>query len=430
MGDADALEGAESSWVAARGTGGGRDGPGRPAVAVIGAGFSGSLAALHLLNQGPHDLTILLIERGGGFGRGLAYGACEREHLLNVRAGNMSAFPDQPRHAVEWLSAHEGPVGASGFATREAYGRYLAALLLGEVRRPRGAGRLILVHDQAVSVRPERDGLLVEMAMGNRHAVTAAVLATGHMPPGPPAGDGWDGLPPGLYIGDPWAPEALAGLEATAPVLLLGTGLTMVDVTLSLQALDHRGAVTAISRRGLLPRTHDLAAPVQPEEVWPPSTKLSSMVRWVRARAAERGWRSAVDDLRPTSQSLWRAADLGTRRRFLRHLRPWWDVHRHRMAPQIAGKLAALRSVGRLVTVAGEIRRVDPDAGEAVVRWRPRGGHANSLTRVRRIINCTGPGAGPAQAASPLIRDLLDRGGARIDPLGLGLDVDEACRIL
>ena len=400
-----------------------------PWAAIVGAGFSGSLLALHLLRKGPPELKVLLIERRAGFGPGLAYRTQAPEHLLNVRIGNMSAFPDRPEHAAEWLCERDGgrPIDPSAFVTRETYGRYIASLIRRELLG--GGERLSLAHDEVVALTAQADGLAIEMAMGDRRRVSIAILAIGNLPPAPLPGVGLERLPPGAYVNDPWAPEALASLDATASVLLLGTGLTMVDVAMSLTARGHQGRITAISRRGLLPRAHDRSAATT-EGVEPSSLQLSEAVRWARRRADAVGWRAAVDALRPFTQSLWRRADLDTRRRFLRHLRPWWDVHRHRMAPAIADRIGAMRAQGQLLTLAGRVLQATADGSGAGVTWRLRGAAASQAGRFDRVINCTGPGGGPSQAREPLIRSLLERGAARMDALGLGLEVDDKCRVI
>jgi uncharacterized NAD(P)/FAD-binding protein YdhS len=400
-----------------------------PSVAVVGAGFSGSLMALHLLRSGPPGLRVVLIERRGGFGPGLAYGACEPEHRLNVRVGNMSAFPDQPDHLAAWLCEHGAPAHVSEFISRQTYGRYLSDLILQAVGSVEGAERLVLARDEALTVTTAPAGAAVRLGMGNDHQVDAVVIAVGNLPPSPLPGVGLEELPPAVYAADPWAPDAWADLDPAAPVLLLGTGLTMVDVAVSLESRGHRGEIIALSRRGLIPRAHGRFAPLPSAAALPPM-RLSQLVRWVRRRAGEVGWRQAIDDLRPATQALWRRADLSTRRRFLRHLRPWWDVHRHRMAPAIAGRIGEMRSSGRLTVLAGRILSAAPRGGGAAVTWRPRGRLADSRFDVARVINCTGLGGPPSEARDPLVTDLLQRGEARLDPLGLGLEVDSQCRLI
>jgi uncharacterized NAD(P)/FAD-binding protein YdhS len=137
-------------------------------------------------------------------------------------------------------------------------------------------------------------------------------------------------------------------------------------------------------------------APEEPRSAAP----LSRRLRDLRRRAAEVGWRQAVDEVRPATQAIWRAASLAERRRFLRHLQPWWDVHRHRMAPAVADWFDAQRSNGQLDVAAGRITSLAAADFGVRVRWRPRGAGADASTDVARIINCTGPGADPTSSAS------------------------------
>ena len=396
-----------------------------PSIVIIGAGFSGSLLALHLLKQGPPDLRISLIERQAGFGRGLAYSAQNPRHLLNVRVGNMSAWPGDPGHLTRWLAETEGHAGADlAFITRETYGRYIASMLQAAMAGPDGAQRLQLEHDEAVRVAPAEAGrLAVTLAMGRTLETDVAVLALGNLPPSTPHGLGLEALAPGLYAADPWAEGALEGLAPDAPVLLLGSGLTMIDVALGLEAHGHGGVAHGLSRRGLAPRRHTGLVKPHTAPSQPIGAPLSRRLALVRRRTREVGWRQAVDEVRASLHSLWRQASPAEQRRFLRHLRPWWDMHRHRMAPAVADWFDARRAAGRLKLGAGRILGVTLADDGVTVTWKPRGQREPKTLHVARIINCTGPGGDPAAASAPLIRGLFADGAVRAHPLGLGLDV-------
>ena len=404
--------------------------PDRPTVAIVGAGFSGSLLALHLLRAGPPDLRILLIERTPGFGPGLAYGGHNPDHVLNVRVSNMSAWPRDPDHLQRWLAARAGSDSAQAFITRGTYGRYIADMLQQAIAGPDGAQRLILVHDEATGLARTSEGFRLTLAMGRTLFVDTVVLAIGNQPPAPLHGLGLEQLPPTLYASDPWAKSALAGLEAQAPVLLIGTGLTMVDIALALGSRGHRGSIQALSRRGLAPHRHAVVSPIQGQGSTAIDSPLSHLVRNVRRRATAIGWREAVDELRPSVQSIWRAADQTRRRRFLRHLRPWWDIHRHRMAPVVADRVEAMRGSGQLILSAGRISRVDVTEDGLAITWRARGAVDEQVMYASRIINCTGPGGDPRHTQNPLLRQLVSRGMATPDALGFGLDVDGDDRVI
>ena len=403
-----------------------------PVIAVVGAGFTGTLTALHLLRAGPPGARILLVEKAPGFGRGLAYGTQNPSHLLNVRVGNMSAFPDDPDHLKRWIGgrgAGQDP-GEAAFITRGAYGDYLAALIQAAISQPDGAERLVLVPDRATDLELGAVGGILHLAMGRAIPVDAVVLAAGNLPPLSPPGLGLEDLGPSLYAPNPWASDALADIEPNDPVLLMGAGLSMVDIALELVSRGHEGPILALSRRGLVPHRHETAPPAA---LAPPSARrepISARLRERRRRAAEVGWRAAVDELRPVTAELWRSASCEQRKRFLRHLRPWWDIHRHRMAPAVAAAIEDLRSRRKLLVYAGHLAETRAEDDRVVVRWRPRGTQESWTMRVARIVNCTGAGGDLARATDPLLQSLRAKGAIRRDPLGLGLDVNAACQVI
>jgi len=393
-------------------------------VAIVGGGFSGTLLAVNLLrHEGPRAT---LIERRLEAGEGLAFGAAHPSHLLNVRAGNMSAFPDDPGHFVRWLE-HQGMTDAShAFVPRLTYGRYLRDLL-DEAQR-RGGSRLTVLAGDVVDL--DTDGPTLTLDDGTRIDADAVVLAVGNLPPNAPPGIEPERLPPVRYAGDPWDPVALRGLGAEDTVLVLGTGLTMIDVALSLEAGGFAGRIVALSRRGLVPHAHAEAGPPSEPRRERPLGPMSSLVTTVRARAGEIGWRSAVDELRPFTQSMWGAASETERERFLRHLRPWWDIHRHRLAPPVAARIAAMRARGQLCVEAGKLASVAVEAGGAEVAWRPRGRDSLVRMTVARIVNCTGPQGNVLRAEEPLLRKLVAGGSIRPDAARLGIDVDAQSRTI
>jgi uncharacterized NAD(P)/FAD-binding protein YdhS len=258
------------------------------------------------------------------------------------------------------------------------------------------------------------------------------VLATGNFPPEPPpVADGWVYDSP-YYRADPWAADTLKGLDPTAPVLLIGTGLTMVDTVISLLDQGHGGPIHAISRRGLLPLPHGDGLPSVPEPHAYPTTlgALLGFLRRETARAVAAGgsWQPAIDGLRPFTQDVWQAMSAADRARFLRHLRPWWDIHRHRLP--VAVRIAAARASGPLAIRAGRVRAFTERNGMVDVAYQPRSRDALATVRVARVVNCSGPGADYERIPHPLVRALLRNGLVRPDPLRLGLDVTGTCALL
>ncbi len=403
-------------------------------IAIVGAGFSGTLLALHLLRRCPASASIVLIESNNQFGLGTAYATGNANHLLNVAAGRMSAFHDRPDDFLEWLHGQQKAApalrdcGAGTYAPRGAYGAYIRDLLNREIGQDAGQRRLRLVRGRVLALEEEAQGVTLRLDRGRQLAAELVVVATGHFPPEAPADIPATLTDSGLYQPDPWNPAAWADLDPEAPVLIIGTGLTMVDSVISLLDQGHRGPIHALSRRGLLPARHadpGLAAPPRPGHF---PTRLVALTRRLRrhgraAQSAGLPWQPIVDSIRPFTQDLWLALPDADRARFLRHLRPWWDIHRHRMAPAVAARIETCRHSGQLTIHAGRIGEIQPGNSEARVHFTRRFSRLPVTLDVARIVNCSGPGCDFDRVTDPLMRYLLDHGLARPDPLRLGLDV-------
>lgn len=393
-------------------------------VVIVGAGFSGTLLAVNLLRQG--GVRVVLIERRREkIARGTAFGTRRPEHRLNVRVANMSAYPDEPDHFARWVGARQAN-DLNRFVGRGVYGRYIAEQLA-TMAETAGPERCRLLFGTAVAAGRGEDGrLVVRLADGGAVEGDVLVLAQGNRPPG--TVPGFEGLGAPAYQADPWDDACLEGLGERDHVLLIGTGLTAVDIILSLDRAGFGGRITALSRRGLRPQSHLPVGPMV-EKGERPAVDGSRLLAHVRRRARQVGWPAAVDELRPHTQDLWRRLDLAGQRRFLRHLRPYWDVHRHRIAPEAADRLAALEGERRLDFAAGKIVRVEPRGKGLLVQWRVRGGAAVRGLEVARAINCTGPGGGLLSGDNPLLASLAGQGRLRADPHDLGIDVDRLGRV-
>lgn len=389
-------------------------------MAIVGAGFSGTLLAINLLRQGAR---VVLVEREAErIARGAAFGTRRPEHLLNVRASNMSAFPDDKDHFLRWMGFSTADQ-ANRFVPRLAYGQYLRELLIEALAM--SDGRAEVRDREAVGAHFGHDGVVVMLAGGNVVRCRALVLALGNFPPRPIRA--LSELSERIRFEDPWDSGATAGLKDAHHVLLIGTGLTAVDIALSLHGGGFQGKITALSRRGLRPRGHADAGPqVEPRDC--PRDKGSRLLGAIRARAAAVGWREAIDELRPHVQHLWRTHDCDDQGRFLRHARAYWDVHRHRLAPAIDARLRAIEKEGKVDFVAGKLIEASERGGRARIAWQRRGGSAIEVLTVDRVINCTGPEGDLTRASNPLVGNLLEAGWVRPDFHRLGLDVDHIGR--
>jgi uncharacterized NAD(P)/FAD-binding protein YdhS len=335
----------------------------------------------------------------------------------------MSAWADDPNHFAARFETEGG--NRRGFAPRRLFGRYLGDILEDAV----ASGCTNVVHASATAATRGDDGWQVELAQSACIQSRAVALAIGNQEPEPLRAFAAAGE---RFIANPWGAEARAAVEELAgtggDALIVGTGLTMVDLVLSLDAAGHRGRIVALSRRGLVPRGHaDFEpAPIEPDEV--PVGRVRSIWRWLRRRTAERGWRAAVDSLRPHSHRLWQSLSAEEQRRFLRHARPWWDVHRHRIAPEVAATVERLIAEGRLRIMAGRVTAARTLGERLEIGARPRGGRGEERMMVDYAFNCTGPLHSIEHTRDPLLRSLLDSGEVRADHLGMGLDVDGVSR--
>ena len=385
-------------------------------LAVIGGGFSGTLFALKLSAARP-DWQVLLIEPSRP-GRGLAYGAAEAPHVLNVPVSRMEVGLE-PSFAV-WLERRKDTIAealaeadgklADAFVPRRLFGDYLAERLA-ECR-----SNLTLVEGEAVAVsdRPRA----VQLADGRKLAADQVVLALGNLPaPSPFA-------PSPRLIADPWAAGALDGVKADAAVLLIGTGLTMVDMILSLRARGHRGALQAVSRHGLLPHSHASGGSWRAGITagLSPALALRAVRRDV-ARAADLNipWQRVFDAVRPMVAHIWSLWSLPQKRSFLRHLRSIWDVHRHRLAQRLDTRLQALLADGTLTVTAGRVLAVDTGR-DYVTAFIRQPGERPHLIEADHAILCMGPLLSLRKSPVPLLRDLFARGLVRADALNLGLE--------
>lgn len=391
-------------------------------VAVIGAGAAGALTAARLLDANVR--RVVLIDPGPNTARGVAYSTPDGRHLLNVPAAGMSALPDQPDDFVRWLRAHvDAEIKPSTFVARARYGDYLADHLA--TAATSSTGELERIHARVSAVDHHGRRVTLHLDNGEILVADAAVVASGTAP-----GVAW--APPSLqtsdrFVADPWLPGALENLPNT-DVLLVGTGLTMVDVVLAADRPSR--SLHAVSRHGIIPAVHrsEKTPPVQPPAELAEADNLAvlrlTLMRHVVQTVRRTGdWRAAVDGLRPITARVWKRLSAGDKQEFLRNDARTWDAHRHRMAPITAERLAVVRESGRLCQHTGEVVSAE-DTGDAVRVLLSDG----TVMTVGAVVNCTGP-VGDA-TADPLLKELLACGLARAGEVGLGLATADDGRIL
>jgi uncharacterized NAD(P)/FAD-binding protein YdhS len=382
-------------------------------IAIIGGGLSGTLMAFHLVRM-ETPARVILIDQRSDFGLGLAYSTPSLRHLLNVPAGKISALPDQPDHFLHWLrSNHEPAATGKTFAPRAVFGRYIQSLL-------KSASQLELEIATVIDVRLQNAGAVLTLDNGCELRADLVVLATGNFDPAPLPAITEAASDSGLYRHNAWAAETYEGLDPEAPVALIGTGLTGVDVVLRLRELGHRGRIIAVSRHGIFPDRHDDYTPLCSSAIR--SDSPATCVAYLRAlRAALRAgaeWRAAIDSLRETTNKLWLRLPIEEKNRFHRHLQRRWEVVRHRMAPPIADLLESELRNGTLVIRKGQLKTVNASAAGAQLTLCTPGDCDRFYAD--RVINCTGPNMNYRRVPSTLLQNMFSKGLVTSGPFGTG----------
>ncbi|QKJ87164.1 FAD-dependent oxidoreductase [Paramixta manurensis] len=401
-------------------------------VVIIGGGFSGTALAIHLARQTSSPLAITVVEPRAALAQGVAYSTSDPAHRINVPAEKMQLSAAEQGDFDRWYrqqTAYTQDTAArwtdgSVYPQRGAFARYIAEKFV-EAQRYSPA-TLSHLRDEAIALRDNH----VLTRQGQLIAADAVVLAVSHPPPALPgmiarslAGH------PGL-IADPWRPDALEAVKPSDRIAIIGSGLTMADNVASLQLRGHAGPIIAFSRHGLLPRPNANGA-ITP---WPLAAlddltlSLNDWTAYIRseiARAAEQGtpWQAVLDTVRANGQRIWSGFSLAEQRRFLRHLRAWWDVHRYRIAPQVSQLLEQKQQQGALQVLAARLRQAASEGDAIRLRLSPRHGAPRDI-RVDKLIVTTGPAHGGLLESQPLLRELAANGELQADPLQLGILVN------
>lgn len=397
----------------------------RVRIVIVGGGFCGVAVAWHLRQQMPPSvaLELSIVERCPPVGRGIAYAKADSHFLLNTPVEEMSLDAAQPTHFLDWLRQQGDAVTPDSFVARDRYGEYLEAALREGWGGPSLQSGLSIIAKEAVSFLPQGRQYALRLQDGQCLDADHVVFATGLMPPSErafalnvPMDGSW-------LCRHPWASASRAPLPRGSESLVLGTGLTAVDVALAL--LERAGAdrVHMVSRRGTLPLLWQPPAPTLPSlpEPWPAS--VSRWLHWARRQRLEGAdGASIVAALRPWMPAIWRSLSWVERRRFLRHAKGHWEAARQRLPPPTAARLASALCAGKIVVHQARVKEWEDHGAEAVATLVDKEGHRARLA-VARVVLCTGPEGNYRRIRHPLVQSLLGTGLARVDPLGLGLDV-------
>ena len=395
-----------------------------PSIAIIGGGFSGTMLAINLVKHTKTPLNIFLISKSEAIGRGVAYSTNDESHLLNVPASNMSAYPDDAGHFLKWLQANDYFPNPANYYPRKIYGDYIASQF-DEVK-----DKITVVSSAAIDLKIDNEDTIIDLANGEKITAQFVTLALGNF--APLTSDAQKALfqLKDQVIHNPWADlERVNNIYKEAEVLIIGTGLTMVDIALTLFNNGHQGKVTAISRHGKLPESHIKNKPAYELEL-PKENTVRSLFRYVRneiTRAEKNGlpWQSVFDSLRPHTSRLWQGLSRADKKRFMRHVRVWWDTRRHRISEITYEKLLSKKLDNKLFIRAARISLINPLQDKFEVVFKPRGSKTPVVTRnYDYIINCVTPETNLEQVQDPLVQNLLAKEIIRNGTLRMGLKVN------
>ncbi len=397
-------------------------------IVIVGGGFAGVVTAVQLIRHGSSSVRLTIVERHGRPGNGVAYGTENHTHLLNVPAGNMSAFCDDPQHFLQWAQEHhDAKTESTSFLPRHVYGKYMEWVFQTTAESsPKAA--LHWIRDEVIAIEDSSAQRIVRLASGTYLTADRVVLCLGNLRPTDTAVPGRNPSNSSRYVSYAWSESAINDLDHAKSVLLLGSGLTSIDLVLKLRASGFRGIIQVLSRRGLLPQSHKTVRPwtLFWNETLPRTTPaLLRLVRDQVKLAGNKGsdWRAVIDSLRGVTQRIWLSLPVAERRRFLRHVRPYWEAHRHRVAPEIAAIIAEEISNDRLRLCVGRVTNYCEDDNGVSLTYKKRECASMEVIRVDRVINCTRPDTDYRYLDDTLIRYLQMHGLGHSDPLFLGFDV-------
>ena len=406
-------------------------------ILIVGGGLSGAMLAAQLLRL-PGRRSVLVIEPRAELGRGEAYSAVELGHTLNGNAARMSVDPDNADDLTQWLTDY---IAAGGwpesdeqhvpvselFPPRGLFGVYVQQHLA-EAQAVGAVNGSTIEHVRAevIDLQTRDDSVLLSLSDGQRLQGAYAVLATGMFPAARTPQTESSGLNAAAL--DPWDVAAMRRLNPQSTVLIIGSGLTMVDAVVSLEQAGHRGPIEVFSRHGLLPHVRrqppawaDFLA--EDQSIRTPRQLVRELRRHCRDAIAQGiDWQAPLDTVRAHIGRLWNQATDVQRRQFVRHVRPWWESHHHRSPPLSAELVARLHKEGRLRIQAASFKGLEPSADSAVsIRIRRRGEAETSIVSGAALINSSGIEYDWRRVARPLPQQLLARGLVRPGPLALGI---------
>ena len=398
-------------------------------IAIIGGGLSGTALSMQLLRQhGTQQVHIHLIEKSGVIGRGVAYETSSDQHLLNVPASKMSIWPEDAGHFHRWLQVHHQDIGPMGFAGRKVFGDYIQHTFQGLISDPLHKGLLSMHHTEVIGLKRDDNACELSLSNGETLRADAVVLAIGNFPPAVPKGVDDAVISDSRYFNNPWNAAIPKQLQPEQDVLIIGSGLTMVDIVCMLKQQGHQGRIHSVSTHGFVPQVHEFGLPY-PDFISAIEDKKDVLGIYKvfrkelqKAKAQGINWRAVIDAIRPHTQEIWQNLPARELERFVTHIRHIWGVARHRMPPENAAVLEAMLENNQLQLSAGRVRKVYKESEKFILEFTDNTTHEMHKTIGDVVINCTGPQSDYTRIENALLKNLFQQKMVRKDVLNMGFD--------
>ena len=407
-------------------------------VAIIGAGFSGLMTAYHLIKETTTPLSIYLINPKDTFGKGAAYSTTSHKHLLNVPAAKMSALHDNPNHFLDW--AHQQPgykdvnkdtLGKT-FLPRQLYGKYINTLWEEALKSKREDTIVNVIHDSAIDIEKKEGKYIVTL---NSHAPVTAdfvILATGNESPANPPIPNAAFYNSVKYIKNPWLTDVIKFIKPDENILIIGNGLTTVDLVLTIMNTGYKGQIHTLSPTGFAILSHrhnhleykdfinELKEPYKLDEIYATARKHYRKLHKVGISIEP-----VIDSLRPLTQKIWQALSHKDKETFLRDVKSKWNHVRHRLAPQLYDYIQSLRLKGKLVVHTAKLIDITESPNGVTIQYLSKRTGTLKTISAGLVINCTGPHTDISKSEDPLLVALTAKGMIQPDSLRIGMDVTE-----
>lgn len=412
-------------------------------IAIIGAGFSGLMTAYHLIKEATIPLTIYIINDNETFGRGAAYSTPHLKHLLNVPAAKMSAIHDDPNHFLEWVHKQDAyktvnkDILGKTFLPRKVYGDYFNSIWEDALKNKRTDSTVNIIHDSAVDIEKKDGRFIIYLTSKVQISSDIVVLATGNETPADPAIANMDFYKSTSYIKNPWLTDVTSYIKDNKDILILGNGLTTVDLIITIMNAGYKGVIHTLSPTGfsILPHRHnhleykdfvnELTEPYTLDDIYQKAWKHYRILHKVGISVEP-----IVDSLRPLTHKIWKALSHKDKTIFLKDIRTLWNKVRHRIAPHLYDYIQNLRLKGKVVVHRAKLIDIKEDASGINVSYLSKQNNKLETLSTSLVINCTGPHIDITRSEDPLLKALVAKGMIQPDPLRIGMDVTEQWNLI